>query len=339
MARPYWSGSIQISLVSFAVKFFVATEYKSEIRFHQISRSTGERVRHQKVLQSAVDNAPAEEQDDAPAAAPTVEKNDIVKGYEFAKGQYVQIEPSEIANLRVPSKHSIAIEQFVNESDIDPSYFEKPYFVTPDGDAQAEAFAVVRLALKKEKKVGIGKIAFAGREHVVAIAPNDDDEHPGMMAFTLRYSAELRKPMEYFGDLKPVDIDEDQLDLAEQLIKRKTGKFDASKYKDGYEIALKELVDAKVNHQPIPQDEPAPKRAKVINLMDALRSSLQAKAAAEPDEEQDEVPVPKKAAKSEKKDDAARPGPTLVKTAKKSTPAKAAETKPAAKTAARRKSA
>jgi DNA end-binding protein Ku len=326
MARPYWSGSIQISLVSFAVKFFVATEYKSEIRFHQISRSTGERVRHQKVLQSAVDSpsGPAEDAEEAPAAAPTVEKNDIVKGYEYAKGQYVQIEPGEIANLRVPSKHSVAIEQFVDESDIDPSYFEKPYFVTPDGDAQAEAFAVVRTALKKEKKVGIGKIAFAGREHVVAIAPNDDDEHPGMMAFTLRYSAELRKPTEYFGDLKPVEIDEDQLDLAEQLIKRKSGKFDPSKYKDGYEVALRELVDAKVNHQPIPQDEPAPKRAKVINLMDALRSSLAAKAASEADEAPEEVPVPKKAAKSEKKADA-RPGPTLVASAKKTAATKAAK--------------
>ena len=327
MARPYWSGSIQISLVSFAVKFFVATEYKNEIRFHQISRSTGERVRHQKVLQSAIDNGGAAEPEDAPTTAFSVEKDDIVKGYEYSKGQYVQIEPSEIANLRVPSKHSIAIEQFVNENDIDPSYFEKPYFVTPDGDGQAEAFAVVRSALRKEKKVGIGKIAFAGREHVVAIAPNDDDEHPGMMAYTLRYQQELRKPMEYFGDLKPVALDEDQLDLAEQLIKRKSGKFDPSKYKDGYEIALRELVNAKVNHQPIPQDAPEPKRAKVINLMDALRSSLQAKAAADAsDEEELEVPAPKKAAKSEKKVDAARPGPTLVKSAqKKAAPAKAAK--------------
>ena len=337
MARPYWSGTIQISLVSFGVKFFVATEYKSEIRFHQISRSTGERVRHQKVLQSAVENeSAADETEDAPAPAPTVGKDDIVKGYEYAKGQYVQIEPSEIANLRVPSKHSIAIEQFVNESDIDPSYFEKPYFVAPDGDAQAEAFAVVRSALKKEKKVGIGKIAFAGREHVVAIRPNDDDEHPGMMAFTLRYSAELRKPMEYFGDLSPIAIDEDQLDLAEQLIKRKSGKFDPSKYKDGYEVALRELVDAKVNHEPIPQDEPAPKRAKVINLMDALRSSLQAKAANEADETEAETPAPKKAAKSEKKADVLRPGPTLVRSAKKAATTKLA----AAKTSTpRRKSA
>jgi len=339
MARPYWSGSIQISLVSFAVKFFVATEYKNEIRFHQISRSTGERVRHQKVLQSSLENAPAAADDIEDTPAPAVDKDDIVKGYEYSKGQYVMIEPSEIANLRVPSKHSIAVEQFVNESEIDPAYFEKPYFVTPDSDNQAEAFAVVRKALKAAKKVGIGKIAFGGREHIVAIAANDDDTKPGLMAYTLRYANELRKPAEYFGDIKPVEIDEDQFDLAEQLIKRKTAKFDPERYKDGYEIALRELVDAKVNNEPVPQDEPQPKRAKIINLMDALRNSLKS-ATPSDDSDEDESAAPKKAARSEKKAETAKPGPTLVKTPKKPLLAKAEGKPPATRTAApRRKSA
>lgn len=326
MARPYWSGTIQISLVSFGVKFFVATEYKSEIRFHQISRSTGERVRHQKVLQSAVDNGALEEG----AEAASVGKDDIVKGYEYAKGQYVTIEPSEIANLRVPSKHSIAIEQFVAEADIDPAYFEKPYFVTPDSDAQAEAFAVVRKAMRSSRKVGIGKIAFGGREHVVAIKANGDDEHPGLMAYTMRYQQELRNPMEYFGGLRPIEVDEDQLDLAEQLIKKKTGKFDASRYQDGYEIALRELVDAKVNHEPIPQEQPAPRRAKVVNLMDALRDSLKSGTANTGDEEA----APKKASRSEKKSDAAKPA-TKEDTKKNAKvlnmPAKKTTAKPAAR--------
>lgn len=321
MARPYWSGTIQISLVSFGVKFFVATEYKSEIRFHQISRSTGERVRHQKVLQSAVDNGALEEG----AEAASVGKDDIVKGYEYAKGQYVMIEPSEIANLRVPSKHSIAIDQFVNEADIDPAYFEKPYFVTPDGDAQMEAFAVVRKAMRAAKKVGIGKIAFGGREHIVAIKSNDDDEHPGLMAYTMRYQQELRSPMEYFGGLRPVEIDEDQLDLAEQLIKRKTGKFTPEKYQDGYEIALKELVDAKVNNRPIPVDQPAPRHAKVVNLMDALRDSLRGNGAATESSEEDASK--KKAPRSEKKADAAKQSSKVLKM-----PAKKAAPKPAART-------
>lgn len=270
MARPYWSGTIQISLVSFGVKFFVATEYKSEIRFHQISRSTGERVRHQKVLQSAVDNGALEEG----AEAASVGKDDIIKGYEYAKGQYVTIEPSELANLKVPSKHSIAIEQFVTESEIDPAYFEKPYFVTPDGDAQAEAFAVVRQAMREAKKVGIGKIAFGGREHIVALKANGDDEHPGLMAYTMRYAQELRDSAEYFGGLHPIAVDEDQLDLAAQLIKKKSAKFDPQKYQDGYEIALRQLVEAKVHNEPIPQDTPAPRPTKVVSLMDALRDSL-----------------------------------------------------------------
>ena len=115
MPRPYWSGTLQISLVSFGVRFFVATEAKSQIRFHQISRSSGERVRHQKVLESSLEPQGEAETDETAPAAAAVVKDDIVKGYEYAKGQYVQIEPSEIANLRVPSKHSIAVEQFVAE--------------------------------------------------------------------------------------------------------------------------------------------------------------------------------------------------------------------------------
>jgi DNA end-binding protein Ku len=296
MARPYWSGSIQISLVSFAVQFFVAVEAKSQIRFHQISRSTGERVRHQKVLASSVDDNGG---DDEGQGAATVDKGDIVKGYEYAKGQYVLIEPDEIANLRVPSKHAISVEQFVNESEIDPAYFEKPYFVAPDGDAQAEAFAVVRKAMQQAGKVGIGKIAFAGREHIVALMASKDENLPGLMAYTMRYGEELRNPAEYFTSIPKVEVDQEQLELAEQLIKKRTAKFDPKRYKDGYEIALKELVDAKVNNEPIPVDEPAPKRAKVINLMDALRSSLASKAAASNDED---APPPgtKKTTKTDK---------------------------------------
>ena len=268
MARPYWSGHIQISLVSFGVKLFVATEAKSEIRFHQISRSTGERVRHQKVLASALEQAPDE-------AATPVEKDEIVKGYEYTKDQYVIIEPSEIANLRVPSKHTVEIQQFVSLDELAPEYLEKPYFVVPENDIQAEAFAVVRAALAKSKKAGLGKIAFSGREHILALTAAPGDER-GMMAYSMRYQEELRKPAEYFSDIKKVAIDKDSLELAETLIKKRTAKFDPRKFTDGYEIALKELVDAKLKHLPIPKDEVVePKRGQVINLMDALRKSVQ----------------------------------------------------------------
>jgi DNA end-binding protein Ku len=269
MTRPYWTGQIQISLVSFGVQIYVATEAKSQISFHQISRSTGERVRHQKVLQSAVDS-PGE------APADPVAKDEIVKGYEYEKGQYVLIEPSELENLRVPSKHVIEVTQFVGVDDLSPTYVEKPYFVVPQNDSQAEAFAVVRKALKKTGKVAIGKIAFSGREHVLAIAPaGDEDDRGGMIAYTLRYPAELRNQNDYFRDIKQVQISEDSLQLAEALIAKRSSKLDLSRFEDGYEVALKELVDAKMNHLPIPKDEVVqPRRGNVINLMDALRNSI-----------------------------------------------------------------
>ncbi len=259
MARPYWSGQIQISLVSFGVKLFPATEAKSEIRFHQLSRKTGERIKHQKV---SADEGP-------------VEKDDIVKGYEYRKGEYVTIEPDEIEHLRIPSRHTMAVSQFVDFDEISPAFFEKPYFVAPEDDVQAEAFAVVRKALQSTKKVALGKIAFGGREHLVAIAAPSDDKLPGMMAYIMRYAEELRDPASYFDDIKKVAVDDDQLALAKELIKRKTAKFVPDKFKDDYEAALRELVEAKVNNAPLPKEEPAHKTGKVINLMDALRKSIQ----------------------------------------------------------------
>jgi len=312
MARPYWSGQITISLVSFSVKLFVATEAKSQIAFHQINRATGERVRYQKVAASAAEAQQSQQDagDEAPAAAPTVRNDEIVKVYEYRKGQYVTIEPAELANLRVPSKHSMEVSQFVDASEIDPEYFEKPYFVVPENDSQTQAFAVVRQALIDTKKIALSKIAFAGREHIVAIAPADGN---GMMAYTMRYAAELRDARDYFRDIKQVEIDEDSLDLAKQLIKRKAAQFDPSKFVDGYEVALKELVQAKIDHAPIPRDEPAaPQRGKVVSLMDALRKSIgddTPEAAPEPKKKpakgitlvkSDQTPKPKTAAKSTK---------------------------------------
>lgn len=267
MARPYWTGRIQVSLVSFGVQLFVATESKNQISFHQISRSTGERVRHQKVLESAVDSA-------SETAANTVAKDEIVKGYEHRKGEYILIEPSELENLKVPSKHTIDVNQFVELNDLLPEFIEKPYFVVPENDSQAEAFAVIRKALQKTGKIAIGKVSFSGRENIVAIRPAGDDSHGGMMAYTLRYSTELRSERDYFRDLKAVEINEESLELAETLIAKKSMKLDLSKFEDGYEVALRELINAKVNNLPVPKDEVAEPRGNVVNLMDALRKSL-----------------------------------------------------------------
>jgi DNA end-binding protein Ku len=269
MARPYWSGRIQISLVSFGVELYVATEAKSQISFNQISRSTGERVRHQKVLQSAMENS-----GDGGTAAPAVQKDEIVKGYEHRKGEYVIIENSELENLRVPSKHTIEVTQFVDANELSPEYVEKPYFVVPEPDS-VEAFAVVRKALMKTGKVAIGKIAFSGREHVFAISAAGEGDRGGMIGYTLRYTSEVRSQSDYFRDIKQTEIGEESLELAESLIAKRSAKLDMSKFEDGYEIALRELVNAKVNHLPIPKDEASQvSSGKVVNLMDALRKSI-----------------------------------------------------------------
>jgi DNA end-binding protein Ku len=300
MPRPFWSGHMQISLVSFGVKLFPATEAKSEIHFHQLSRKTGERIRHQKVSSS----------DDATP----VEKDEIVKGYEYRKGEYVTIEPSDIEHIRIPSRHSLEVTQFVNVSELRPELFEKPYFVVPENDQQAEAFAVVRKAMQTEGKAALGKIAFGGREHLVAIsAPDEKDEERGMMAYTLRYAEELRDPAEYFGEIKKTSIDSDQLSLAKELIKRKSSPFKPDAFKDEYEVALKQMVEAKVNNAPLPAEEPAPKSGKVINLMDALRKSI-----APASESKPSAPAKKLTEKPAEKP-ADKKGPRLVKPVPKAT--------------------
>lgn len=260
MARPFWSGQIQISLVSFGVKLFPAVEAKTEIRFHQINRKSGERVRHQKV--SAGDETP-------------VEKEDIVKGYEYSKGEYIQIDPQEIANLRIPSRHTLEIQQFVDLKEVAPAFYEKPYFVTPESDAQAEAFAVVRKALADTHKVGLGKIALSGREHVMAITAPQDDLLPGLMAYELRYAAELRSAAEYFAGIKTPAVNEESLELAKELIRRKSGKFEPEKFTDQYEAALHEMIEAKLKHLPVPAEQKPAPRGKVVDLMEALRRSVE----------------------------------------------------------------
>jgi DNA end-binding protein Ku len=292
MARPYWTGNIQISLVSFGVSLYVATETKNQISFHQISRRTGERVRHQKVLESAVEN-------NEPASA--VDKDEIVKGYEYQKGQYVIIEPSELENLRVPSKHTIAVSQFVDQSDLNPEYIEKPYFLLPENDSQTESFNVIREALAKSGKAAIGKVAFSGRESIIAVVPAGNSDR-GMVAYTLRYQSEVRNQHDYFRDIKATAIDPSALQLAETLIERMSAKLDMSKFQDGYELALKALVDAKVNNLPVPSEEvPKPQHGKVINLMDALRKSIG-----------EEARPGKKPPKSEKEPPARKLGPVKV---------------------------
>ena len=307
MPRPFWSGQIQISLVSFSVKLFPAVEAKNEIHFHQLSRKTGERIHHQNVAGEAGSGANA------------IEKDDIVKGYEYRKGEYVTIEPSEIENLRIPSRHTLAVSQFVNLDELDPMLFEKPYFVVPDGENQTEAFTVIRKALQSTRKAALGKIAFGGREHLLAIAAPPDSKDDtvasrGMMAYTLRYAEELRDPAEYFSEIKKIAVDADQLSLARELIQRKAARFAPEKFHDEYEAALKAMVEAKVNHAPIPKAESTPRSGKVINLMDALRRSMKSGSSSETETAPDLKSSRKKSATAA----APKNGLSLVKPAPKS---------------------
>lgn len=277
MARPYWSGQVQISLVSFGVSLFPATSAASQVKLHEIDRKSGERVHRRNVTASSLDangsaDARGRDADDGDDAV--VEKSDIIKGYEYRKGEYVTLEPDELAKLRIPGKKTLSIAQFVDTKELELSLFEKPYFVVPQNETQAGAFAVVREALKQTGKAGLGEIAFSGREHLLALTAAAGDSR-GMMAYTLRYDTELRSPAEYMTAIPETRIDADQLSLAKELIQRSTAAFDPKKYKDDYETALKELLEAKVQNRPLAEEEEdQPKGPKVVNLMDALRRSL-----------------------------------------------------------------
>lgn len=257
MARPLWSGNLQISLVSFGVGLIPATSPTGEISFHQIDRKTGQRVRHQNVVNEN-----------------PVESSDIVKGYEVSKGQYIAIEPEEINELRIASRTTLEIQQFVDLKEIPLEFFEKPYFVVPEPAEQTAAYSIIYQALEQTGKAGLGEIAFSGREHlvVIAAAPGKDDH--GLMAYTLRYAQELRSAAEYFPKISRTATDKKQLTMAVDLIRQYSEDLDLSAFKDDYEEALRELIDAKLKNKPLPIDSGKPRRGKVINLADALRQSL-----------------------------------------------------------------
>jgi DNA end-binding protein Ku len=291
MARAYWTGQISLSLVSFAVEIYPAVTSARPFQFHQIDRATGERIHYQNVA------ADGDEADDSGAERKrgglhiaskghrvadhdehkhVVEKSDIVKGYEYEKGKYAIIEPEDLKRLRIPGKDTLEIVQFSPASEVTASLFVKPYFVVPKKGPQATAFAIVRQAMVDTDMVGMGEIAFAGREHVVALAPPPDRKQSGMMLYVLRFADELRDPAEYFGKIPAVKLDAGQLNLAKQLIKTYTRPLELDKFTDNYETAVRELVQAKLANKPLPK-EPAKARGKVVDLMSALRQSLAAK--------------------------------------------------------------
>jgi len=255
--RPTWSGSIQISLVSIAIKIFPASNPGRQIQFHQIDRKTHKRVHHRDVDERG-----------------EVEKTDIVKGFEYAKNKYIEIDPEELKALRLQTATTMPISQFVKVEELSPALFERPYFVAPKDEIQARALSVMRKALAETKTLGIGEIAFSGREHLVAIGAPLDPKQNGLMLYLLRYEDELRSARSILSNAKEPSVDAEELSLAKQLIKGKMSKLDLSAYKDDYATAVKKLIEAKRKGKPLPAPEPEPKKTKVVNIMDALRSSL-----------------------------------------------------------------
>jgi DNA end-binding protein Ku len=272
--RAYWSGQIRLSLVSIPVQVFPATKSAAKIAFHQIYEPSGERIRYQKV---------------APGVGP-VENEAIVKGYELEKGKYVLVSDKEIDKIKLEAKKSIDLVQFVDAHEIDPIYFERPYFVLPDEDSDAEAFVVLRDALRKTKKVGLGQIVIRGKGSLVAIKACGK----GLLMETLRYADEVKKASSAFKEVPEVKTTKEMLDLAEELIERKSKPFEADTFKDLYEQALHELIEAKAEHREVRSVEEPQRGAKVIDLMEALRRSVRGN-------ESGKVAGPKKSAAAKKR--------------------------------------
>jgi DNA end-binding protein Ku len=254
-ARAYWKGFLRLSLVSIPVEIYNAVESKSEISFRQIHKPSGRRINYTKTVQGIgeINNA------------------DIVKGYEIDADTYVTLDPEEIEAVKLESKKTIDLVKFVDAADIDPRYFERPYFIAPADKHAGEGYVVIREALKKTGKVGLAQLTIAGREWLVAIAPFED----GLLMEMLRYAEELKEPADFFDEVPTGKPDKEMVDLAVELIGRKSGKFTPDQFKNHYATALRELVNKKMKGQKIvaPHEEAAPS-AKVIDLMAALRKSI-----------------------------------------------------------------
>ena len=256
-ARPYWKGQIRLALVSIPVEIYSATKSGATIAFNQIHEPTGKRIKYEKVV---------------PGVGP-VDPDEIVKGYQYEKGSYVLLDDEELEAVKLESKKTLELTQFVDSHEIDPLYYEKPYYVVPADDLAEEAFVVLREALRDTKKVGLGQLAMRGREYIVSLKPCGR----GILMETLRYADEVNKAQGYFRDIDDIKPDPELLDLAETLIEKKTSKFDPEKFHDRYIDALHELIEKKRKGKTITaEEEDTPARgSNVIDLMAALKKSIE----------------------------------------------------------------
>jgi len=260
-ARAYWQGQIRLALVSIPVEIYTATKSGAQVAFHQVHEPSGKRIKYEKVVPGIGE----------------VDPDDIVKGFEFEKGEYVLLDQDEIDAVKLESKKTLELTQFVDMDEIDVLYYERPYFVVPADDLAEEAFIVLREALRRSKKVGIGQLAMRGREYVVSLKPCGR----GMVLETLRYAAEVNRAQGYFRDIPDDEPDEDLLDLATTLIDKKSSKFDPAKFHDHYVDALKDLIARKAKQKSRrkiieDKDDEGTGRSgsNVIDLMAALKKSI-----------------------------------------------------------------
>ena len=258
-ARAYWQGQIRLALVSIPVELYTATQSGAKISFRQIHEPSGKRVSYDKVV---------------PGLGP-VDRDEIVKGYELSKGSYVLLDEDEIDAVRIESKRTLELVQFVEACEIDPLYFEKPYYVVPKDELAEEAFVVLREALRKSGRVGLGQLAVRGAEKLVAIKPCGK----GMLLETLRYADEVKKGQQFFNEIDDTEPDKALIDLASKLIEEKTAPFDAAGFHDRYADALRDLIDkkAKAKGEEVIEDVGEPEGGSggnVIDLMAALKKSV-----------------------------------------------------------------
>ena len=262
LPRAYWKGSLKLSLVTCPVALYPASTTVERTRFHMINTETGNRLKQQ-----MVDSETGE----------VVEKEQKGRGYEVSKGEYVQIEKEELEAVQLESNHTIDIDNFVPREEIDRRYLDSPYYLVPDGKSGADAFAVIRDAMKDQDRVALARVVLSNRERIVAIEPLGK----GLLATTLRYAYEVRDENDFFEDIKIPKISKDMVDLAVHILDTKASHFDASKFEDEYENALKSLVKQKAAGKTIKSVERPAKADNVVNLMDALKESLKGKAPAQ----------------------------------------------------------
>jgi DNA end-binding protein Ku len=255
-ARPYWKGQLRLALVSIPVELYSAQKSGPTIAFHQIHEPSGKRIRYEKVV---------------PGIGP-VSADDIARGFETGKGEYVLLDDKEIEAVRLESRRTLELTRFVETDSIDRIYYDRPYFLVPADELAQEAYVVVRDAMRASRKVGIGQLALRGREHVVAVRPCGR----GMILETLRYAEEVNRAASYFRDIADARPDAELLELATSLIDRKTGAFDASEYRDHYVDAIRQLIEAKRRGKTVKAEpDERPSGGNVVDLMAALKRSVE----------------------------------------------------------------